>query len=263
MNDCVTWTRDFLDEIEATTVERGVLLWALGGPGFALRTPNTLLWIDPYFGGTPPDSPPGLHRALAVPLDPAWIRRADAVLSTHEHVDHCHRETLLPIASHTPARFIASGASAAQMLEFGIPGERIERVAGGDVRQIGDVQIHTYNTDDPAATDPVGFVLTCQNIALFFAGDTRDTVKLDDVGTNHRLDAALLAYGEPWYMGADELLRAARRLQPRTLIPCHWDIWRGFGGDLNRLFQTFSAASAPFDMRLMQIGDHTRFAQSP
>ncbi len=263
MNDVITWTRDFLDEIESTTVEQGVLLWALGGPSFALRTPNTLLWIDPYFGGTPPDSPPGLHRALAVPLDPAWIRRADAVFSTHEHIDHCHRESLLPIAAHTQARFIASRASAALMLEYGIPPERIERVAHGDTTQVSDVQIHVYDTNDPAATNPVGFVLTCQGVSLFFAGDTQDTPLLDAVGHNHRLDAALLAYGEPWYLNADNLLRAAQRLKPRTLIPFHWEIWRGFSGDLNRLFKAYSATSADFEMRLMQIGDHTRFGQAP
>lgn len=263
MNDVITWTRDFLDEIESTTVGQGVLLWALGGPSFALRTPETLLWIDPYFGGTPPDSPAGLHRALAVPVDPACVRCADAVFSTHEHIDHCHSGTLLPIAAHTRAQFIASPTSSVRMLEYGIPGERISRMAHGDVIQIGDVHICAYNTHDPAAVDPVGFVLTCQRVSLFFAGDTQDTSLLDEVGKNHRLDVALLAYGEPWYMSAENLLRAAQRLNPRTLIPFHWEIWRGFSGDLNSLFKAYSAASVDFEMRLMQIGDHARFVQSP
>lgn len=258
MMDVVTWTRDFLDEIESMTVDRGVLLWALGGPSFAVRTSRTLLWIDPYFGGTPPNSPAGLHRALAVPIDPTLIRRADAVFSTHEHIDHCHRETLLPIAAHTPARLIAPSASYESMLAFGIPADRIEQVGHGDRLQVGDVTIDVYVTHDPAAATPVGFVLSCDGITLFFAGDTHDTPLLDAVGAAHALDVALLAYGEPWYMNAESLLRAAARLKPRTLLPFHWDIWRGFNGDLNHLFRAYSAAAPTFDLRLLQIGDRTQ-----
>ncbi len=263
MRDVITWPRDFLDEVEGTGVEQGVLLWALGGPSFALRTPNTLLWIDPYMGGTPPDSPPGLHRALAVPVDPDLIRRADAVFSTHEHIDHCHQDTLLPIAANTRARFIASSASAALMLEYGIAAERIERVVHGDVTRVGDVQIHVYDTCDPAAASPVGFVLSCQGVSLFFAGDTTDTPLLDEIGSAHALDAALLADGEPWYMSAASLLHAAQRVRPRMLIPFHWEIWRGFSGDLSQLMQAYSAASAGFGMRLLQMGDRLHFAQRP
>ncbi len=255
MNDTLTWTRDFLDEIEQTRVERGVLLWALGGPSFALRTPHSLIWIDPYLGGTPPDSPAGLHRAVAIPIDAELIREADVVLSTHEHIDHCHRETLLPIQAHTQAQFVGPAASTRAMLDYGIVDDRIVTVETGTQLTMGDVRLSVFATDDPAAHGPVGYVVECEGVKLFFAGDTQDTPLLDAVSAAHRLDVAVLAYGVPWYLSAENLLRAGRRLQPRLLIPCHWEIWRAFSGDLGQLFEAYYAAPPPFSLRMLQVGD--------
>ncbi|MDX6599810.1 MAG: hypothetical protein QOE87_3697, partial [Gaiellales bacterium] len=86
MDDVAHWPRAFLDEIERAAPESPVL-WALGGPSFVYRTPETTIWIDPYFGGTPDDAVPDAYRATPVPVSPADVRLADIVISTHDHVD--------------------------------------------------------------------------------------------------------------------------------------------------------------------------------
>lgn len=258
MNDVLTWERGFLDEVEGTAVESGVCLWLLGGPSFALRTRGALIWIDPYFGGTPPDSPSGLYRAVAIPINPTLIRYADAVLSTHAHIDHCHDATLLPISQHSSARFIAPATSAAAMRGFGIPDERIDEVQVGSHVQVGDVEIITCAADDPAEAGAVSFIIRSGGYTLFFAGDTQDTPLLDAIGENYAIDVAMLAYGEPWYLSAENLLQAAQRLRPKTLLPFHWEIWRGFSGNLGRLFTVYAAQIHPFRLQLLQVGDCLR-----
>src|SRR5687767_5028288 len=115
MRDVAYWPKTFLDEIEQAAVEGGPRLWALGGPSFAYRTPQTTIWIDPYFYGTPDDAVPDAYRAVAIPINPDEVRRADLVFSTHEHVDHCHGGTLVPITRNTNSLCIAPESSARKM----------------------------------------------------------------------------------------------------------------------------------------------------
>ena len=89
MRDVAYWPKTFLDEVERRTVERGVRFWALGGPSLIYRTPETMIWIDPYFYGTPDDAVPDAYRAVAIPINPEEVRVADLLISTHDHVDHC------------------------------------------------------------------------------------------------------------------------------------------------------------------------------
>src|ERR1700694_2289339 len=90
MRDVAYWPKTFLDEIENAPVSGAALLRALGGPSFLYRTPKTAIWIAPYFYGTPDDAVPDAYRAPAIPVKPDEVRRADIVISTHDHVDHCH-----------------------------------------------------------------------------------------------------------------------------------------------------------------------------
>ncbi|MCH2540450.1 MAG: MBL fold metallo-hydrolase, partial [Anaerolineales bacterium] len=103
MRDVAYWPKTFLDEVEQSKVERGVSFWSLGGPSFLYRTPQTTIWIDPYFYGTPDDSVPDAYRATSIPIKPDEVRLADCIISTHDHVDHCHEGTLVPILDNTEA----------------------------------------------------------------------------------------------------------------------------------------------------------------
>ena len=136
MRDVAYWPKTFLDEVEQSKVERGVSFWSLGGPSFLYRTPQTTIWIDPYFYGTPDDSVPDAYRATSIPIKPDEVRLADCIISTHDHVDHCHEGTLVPILDNTEAFCIGPKSSAANMREFGIPESRIREVKSDDTLQV-------------------------------------------------------------------------------------------------------------------------------
>ena len=136
MRDVAYWPKTFLDEVEGRTINDGILFWALGGPSFVYRTPETMIWIDPYSYGTPDDAVPGAYRSTAIPVKPDEVSVADIIISTHDHVDHCHDGTLLPIVENTDAVCVAPRSSAKLMREFGIADDRIlvsgprRRIAG-------------------------------------------------------------------------------------------------------------------------------------
>src|SRR5438270_11048976 len=76
MRDVAYWPKTFLDEIESAPVTSPALLRSLGGPSFLYRTPQTAIWIDPYFYGTPDDAVPDAYRATAIPVKPDEARLA-------------------------------------------------------------------------------------------------------------------------------------------------------------------------------------------
>ena len=276
MRDVAYWPKTFLDEIEQKTVDRGISFWSLGGPSFLYRTSQTTIWIDPYFYGTPDDSVPDAYRATAIPIKPDEVRLADCIIATHDHVDHCHEGTMVPILDNTDAFCVGPESSAAKMREFGIPESRIKEVKPDDILQVGeDVEISVYPGYDPNEPHAASFVLSSGGTSLFVSGDTWDGPAIAEIGDKHELDFALLAMGcsctghvdhDPpftatWYMNEEQLIETARKLNPKTLLPFHWEFWRNHTSDISRLFEIYYADRPGFDMKILMIGDSIHFGE--
>ncbi len=261
MRDVAYWPKTFLDELEGATIDQGIALWSLGGPSLLYRTPQTTIWIDPYFYGTPDDAVPDAYRAVSIPINPEEVRSGDIIFSTHDHIDHCHEGSLVPILNHTGAFCVAPQSSAKKMREFGIADDRIRQVKPGDALDFRDVHIQVYPSNDPNEPYAVSYVLSSGGISLFVSGDSSDFAGLADIGAAHHLDLALLAFGRTWYMNEEQLLAAARKLQPRTLLPFHWEFWRNHTGNIARLFELYYRERPDFDIQILLIGDSIRLSR--
>ncbi|MCC7447102.1 MAG: MBL fold metallo-hydrolase [Anaerolineae bacterium] len=262
MRDVAYWPKTFLDEIESKTIDKGVQFWALGGPSFVYRTPQTTIWIDPYFYGTPDDAVPDAYRAVAIPINPDEVSIGDIIISTHDHVDHCHEGTIVPILSHTQAFCVGPQSSAKKMREWGIAEDRIREVKPGDTITFRDVTLQVYGSYDPGEPHAVTFVVASGGTTFFISGDTSDCPVLDEVGSAHDLDYALLAFGRTWYMSEAQLISAACKLHPKTLLPFHWEFWRNHTGSIANLFKLYYQEKPNFDIEILLIGDSIRFGQS-
>ena len=254
MRDVAYWPRAFLDEIEQAEVGAAPVLRALGGPSFLYRSAETAIWIDPYFGGTPDDAVPAAYRATAIPVKPDEVRSADIVISTHDHVDHCHEGTVMPILANTEAFCVAPRTSATLMRGWGVPEERLREVSAGDTFAFRDVELSVYGANDPGEPGAVTYVLTSGGATLFVSGDTAGCPALAEVGAT-RPDYALLAFGRTWYMDEEAMLAAARDLAPGTLLPFHWEFWRNHTGDVARLLELYHRDRPPFALKLLLVGD--------
>jgi L-ascorbate 6-phosphate lactonase len=261
MRDVAYWPKTFLDEVESATIDRGVQFWALGGPSFLYRTPQTTIWIDPYFYGTPDDAVLDAYRATSIPINPEEVRAGDIIISTHDHEDHCHLGTILPILSHTQSFCVGPQSSANKMRKGGVPADRIKEVKSGDTIKLRDVEMQVCPSYDPNEPHAVSFVLSSGGIKFFVSGDTWDFEGLADIGAAHDLDYALLAYGRTWYMNEEQMLTAARKLHPRTLLPFHWEFWRNYTGNIAKLFEVYYRDKPDFDMPILLIGDSIRAAK--
>jgi len=261
MRDVAYWPKTFLDEVESKSVDHGVLLRALGGPSFVYRTPQTFIWLDPYFYGTPDDAVPDAYRATAIPVNPDEVRLGDIVISTHAHVDHCHKGTLLPILEHTNAFCVGPSSSAGLMREWGIPGDRIRQVAPGDRFNFRDVEFQVYPSYDPGEPHAVSYVLSSNGVKLFVSGDMSDGPAVTQIASTNDLDYALLAFGRTWYMNEEQMLRTAQKLHPKTLLPFHWEFWRNHTGNIKKLLELYYREQFDFKLEILLIGDSLQLEQ--
>ena len=251
----------------------GIAVWYLGCNGFVLKSSSgTTIFIDPYLGT---GDPPRTVRMIPVPFDPADVAEADAILATHEHSDHVDGPSQGPILEGTAADFYGPDASVEAAREQGwldawdIEPSQLERIQEGDAMRIGDLTINVEPANDPDAEHPVSYVIEHQSGTFFHGGDARPG-EFETVGENYDIDVGVLAFGsaglipdketrEPtytqWYSDENMLVEAAQELQLDTLVPSHWDMWKGLTADPTALHEHTRSFPYPRELDVIEIGD--------
>jgi L-ascorbate 6-phosphate lactonase len=218
---------------------------ALGQAGFALRSRDDLVLIDPFLTLRP-------DRLVDAVVDPRGLLGVTAVLATHEHGDHLDLPTWAVIAEMSPnARFVVPEPLVPLVSDAGIPSERVSGARIGAAIEVGSVratpvparhavQIEDgYSLGDQEHGTPrfVGYVVELDGVLLYHAGDTlTDETIVRTVG-ELRPDIALLPIngrdpererrGIVGNMSPDEAARMARDLSVALAIPMHFDAIRG------------------------------------
>lgn len=271
-----TWGDWFVrDEIEAADPD-GVAVWYLGCNGFVLRSSTATVYVDPYFGD---GDPPNLVRMIPVPIDPADASLADAVLVSHEHIDHIHPPSYGPLVEDVGADLYAPAASYEEPDYDGdlrAPADRRNEVAVGDTFEVGDLTIHVRGANDPDAIEPVTYVVEHEAGTFVHVGDSRPAEAFHDVGEEFDVDAAVLAFGSVgtiafpedgearrtrWYNDENQVLEAANALRADRLLPSHYDMWKGVGADPKVLHEHAASFEYPRVIERVTIGDRVDLAE--
>lgn len=270
-SDWGDWLPMAIDDAEPT----GIALWYLGCNGFVLKTAGgTTAYVDPYLGL---GDPPRTIRMIPVPFDPADVTSADAIFATHEHTDHVHGPSQAPILERTGATFYGPDASVAVATSeedwpahWDVEPDSIKTVTEGDSIRLGDLTVHAEHAHDPDAEHPVSYVFEYGDVTIFHGGDTKPTEEFEDIGQRYDIDVGILAFGsvgnipdkqtrEPkrtrWYNDENQIVEAASALQLDTLLPSHWDMWKGLTADPTALYHHVRSFDYPHRLKLLEIGD--------
>ena len=185
------------------------LTW-LGHDAFCLEADGTILYFDPFrLQGTLP--------------------KADIILVSHEHYDHCSPEDIAKIRK--PDTLIITDQQAAAKLTG-----QVICLAPGESHTAGSIKIQTvpsYNTNKkfhPAANGWLGFIVTVKGVTIYHAGDTD---RIPEMKT-FKPDIALLPVSGTYVMTAEEAAQAALDLQPALAIPMHYGSIVGEQADAER-----------------------------
>ncbi len=175
------------------------------------------------------------------PYEIAGGRRADVVLITHDHFDHCSPEDVAKIAS--PETVIVAPAPCLKKLG-GLPGRRAEVSPGTEV-DVGGVKIRAipaYNVRPerrkfhPREKGYVGYVFELDGVKVYHAGDTDLIPEMEGL----EVDVALLPVSGTYVMDPEEAARAAEAIGPRVAIPMHYGSIVGSERDAQRFSELVS-----------------------
>ncbi|WEL18183.1 MULTISPECIES: MBL fold metallo-hydrolase [unclassified Halorhabdus] len=258
--------------IENTTPD-GVAIWYLGCNGFVLKDgAGTTIFIDPYLGT---GDPPRTVRMLPVPFDPRDVAAADAIVVTHDHVDHVHGPSQAPILAETGATFYAPDASLAVAEQAGWTDEwdvadgQLSSVSIGETIEIGAFTLHVADANDPDAEEPVSYVIEHEAGTFFHGGDARPGA-FESIGERFDIDLGVLAFGSVgmvpdaigetptrtrWYNDENMIVEAANELELDALLPSHWDMWKGMTADPTALYDHVRSFPYPKRLDIVEIGD--------
>ncbi|SNB52283.1 MBL fold metallo-hydrolase [Thermoflexus hugenholtzii] len=147
---------------------------------------------------------------------PAGAPKADLILISHEHFDHCSPEDINRLRQPDTV-IIGSPAAAAKIKGARAmrPGERLS-VKGVEIEAVPAYNIN--KRFHPREAGGLGFVLTIEGERLYFAGDTDFIPEMKEI----RCDIALLPVSGTYVMTAEEAAQAAAAIQPKVAIPMHY-----------------------------------------
>ena len=216
-----------------------VVTW-LGQAGLLVESGGTRLLIDPFVSEYP-------ARLYSTPEPEAYAVGIDALLATHEHLDHLDEGFLPTLTQGSPDARIVVPRLVAEDVGRLVGVDRVVGVAPGeDVRLTGDVSLkvvpawHGLERADGYSTGGgrfLGYVVTTPALTLYHSGDTLATAELVDHVRDAGVDLAFLpingrdafreARGLVGNMGVREAVEFATQIGASTLVPIHWDMFSG------------------------------------
>lgn len=205
-----------------------------GHSTFTLDVNGTKILIDPYFD----DNPSATKKADEV--------EADVILLTHGHSDHV--ADTLSIAKRTGAKVIANFEIVGWVSGQGHENCHPQHIGGGWQHDFGHVKmtpaLHGSGLPDGSYGGmPGGFLLTLEGKKIYVSGDTALFSDMALIGADG-LDLAILCVGDNFTMGPQDALLSLEYLNPKAVIPCHYNTWPLIAVDIDGWAEQVKANTA-------------------
>jgi L-ascorbate metabolism protein UlaG (beta-lactamase superfamily) len=174
------------------------------------------LLIDPFLT----DNPAAAAKAKDVP--------ADFILVSHGHGDHVG--DTVAIAKRTAAMVICNYEMADWFQKKGLKKVHGQQHGGGHGFPFGRVKLTlafhgSVMPDGTYGGNPCGFLLNLiDGKKIYDAADTGLFGDMKLIG-EEGIDLAILPIGDNYTMGPDDALRAVKLIQPKKVLPIHYNTW--------------------------------------
>jgi L-ascorbate metabolism protein UlaG (beta-lactamase superfamily) len=189
------------------------VLTYFGHNAWLLEADGKAMLVDPFLSGNP-----------SATRDPNSLN-VQTILLSHAHGDHLG--DTVSIAKRTGATVIATFELAGWIASQGantIGANHGGTVAfdGGTTKFVPAWHTSSYGENWLAPGIPCGHVVRFGGKTIYFSGDTCLFLDMQLIG-EEGLDVAVIPIGDHFTMGPQDAARAAKFLQPKVVIPCHYN----------------------------------------
>jgi L-ascorbate metabolism protein UlaG (beta-lactamase superfamily) len=187
----------------------GIELKWLGHAGFMIKN-SKVIYIDPY----------NIKEGL---------EKADMILITHSHYDHCSFEDISKIVKEG-TRIVIPADCQSKITRFNVPIniEVLEPLQELAFNGLKISAIPAYNLDKhfhPKEEGWMGYLVQMEDVLIYHAGDTDiipEMQKLTGYKQTGKHFVALLPVGGRFTMNAEEAANAANIIKPTLAVPMHF-----------------------------------------
>jgi L-ascorbate metabolism protein UlaG (beta-lactamase superfamily) len=219
------------------------LTW-YGQACFLIDANGTKILVDPFLTGNP--------------LTPVKAKdvSADFILVSHGHGDHLG--DAVPIAKRTGATVISNFEIFNYVQNQGVENAHPMHIGGSREFPFGRVKLTIAQhgsalPDGSYGGNPVGFLLTLEGKNVYHACDTGLFYDMKLIG-EEGLELAILPIGDNFTMGPADAVRAVKLLEPKVVIPIHYNTFEVIAQD-PQAFARQVEAETPARCVVLQPGE--------
>jgi L-ascorbate metabolism protein UlaG (beta-lactamase superfamily) len=211
---------------------------------FLIQSAKAKLLVDPFITGNP------LAPVKADSLS------ADYILVSHGHGDHVG--DTVAIAQRTGATVISNFEIQNWMVAQGVKNVHPQHIGGGFNYPWGRVKLTqalhgSALPDGSYGGNPCGFLFYIDGKKIYHACDTGLFYDMQLIG-EEGIDLAILPIGDNFTMGPDDALRAVKLIQPKRVVPIHYNTFDVIKQDPNA-WAARVEKETPAKVTVMKPGD--------
>lgn len=206
-----------------TVPENGFALQYLGQAGFMLSAGAGVLCVDPYLSNS-------VERLVGPEARRMWVNsffmdeiKPDAILITHDHLDHLDPETIPVIELvNPPEKYLAPDTAIAHLKSLNVREEAICRFMRNDKIVWGNMELTAVYAEH--TEDSIGLVIRANGLKIYITGDTCLKDELINPETLNADVVISCVNGIDENLNPDQAALLTEKLGAKILIPMHYGL---------------------------------------